>query len=177
MDYIKQRQNYLDAAYAYDLELQSFRKAPFRPASKEEILEYYEDFEGLPGAKIYHLDYNDEYAGFLIATDFPKEFGKEFKSKHKGFHIEEAYVLPKYRRKGIMTKAVSKAISDYKSDAGIDPEITYFILKENKNAIRFWNKTFMNLAYTEDYVVNDFFYDTYEFYLMLARKKKTSRKS
>lgn len=167
--HIKQIKQYLEAAYIYDLELGTLRKTPLEPASKDEVLKYYKEFLDNPRTMLYHIDWLGEYAGFLIISEFPKEFGPEFAREHKGFHIEESFVYPKYRRKGLMGTTLYRVIEEYKDKEGCMPEITYFVLKQNKGAIAFWEKQFLK-RYVETNIFASY-YNMDEFYLKIAVPK------
>lgn len=62
------------------------------------------------------------------------------------YYIEEAYINPNYRRKGLMSKAVSDFVRNNKG--------TYclFILNKNDAAKAFWPKTFAKLGYEPCYL-------------------------
>lgn len=57
-------------------------------------------------------------------------------------YIEESYIIPEHRRKGLMTRAVTNAIQIQR------PKICcLIILNDNKKALRFWKNLFGQLDY------------------------------
>lgn len=69
--------------------------------------------------------------GFLFISADPKI------TRGADFCIQEAFVLPKYRRRGIMTSAMSSFIR-----LTPDSSIRLHVLKANKNAKDFWTHAF-----------------------------------
>lgn len=57
------------------------------------------------------------------------------------YYIEEAYIMPEYRRKKYMSNAVSEYLKSHKG--------TYclFIISSNKPALSFWSKAFRENGY------------------------------
>ena len=57
------------------------------------------------------------------------------------YYIQEAYISPEYRRKGLMSKAVSDFIKEH--------EGTYclFIIDNNEIALKFWSAVFKKTKY------------------------------
>ena len=62
------------------------------------------------------------------------------------FYIEEAYIMPSYRRNRLMSLTVSEFV---KNNKGI---YCLFILKRNVPAQNFWQKIFTELGYTPYYL-------------------------
>lgn len=81
-----------------------------------------------------------ECAGFLIIGRKPNCH------PDADFYIAESYILPSYRRKGIMSKAVSEFV---RLHSGI---YCLLILKRNHYAKAFWKKLFNSLGYKYRYL-------------------------
>lgn len=75
--------------------------------------------------------------GFLLISSDPYIAGSA------NYYIQEAYVQPKYRGRGIMTKAVESLIYLAPNDA-----ITLSVLKANKKAKSFWTNLFVQHSYS-----------------------------
>ena len=120
-------------------ELDRFRKKPIHITEKEcrEICDEYIRSKNSSWHNIYDPATKD-LVGFVI-------IGKEPPEKHPDSlrSIAQAYILPKHRRKGLMTAAVS----DYlKRHGGI---YSILVLKGNDYAAGFWRRFFKREGYEE----------------------------
>lgn len=62
------------------------------------------------------------------------------------FFIDQAYILPKFRKRGLMTKAISEFIEENRG------RFCLFIIDNNTYARSFWFKTFAGLGYVPLYL-------------------------
>lgn len=71
--------------------------------------------------------------GFII-LGIGRNLERELGEPKVDYFIQESYIKPEYRRKGIMTKAVNEMLENHKGIMGL------YILKNNKPALAFWHK-------------------------------------
>lgn len=75
----------------------------------------------------------DQEIGFII-LGIGRNLMRRAKEPMVDYFIQDAYIKPEYRRKGIMSKEVEKMLDGYKGIMGL------YILKTNKPALAFWHK-------------------------------------
>lgn len=123
----------------YLKELDTFREEPLRLSEKvcRKICDYYIQSKFSSWHNIYDLE-NGNFVGFVI-------IGKEFPEKHRDSlrSVAQAYVLPEYRKKGLMTAAVSDYMTRHRGTYSL------LILKGNEYAAGFWKRLFEKEGYTE----------------------------
>lgn len=78
-----------------------------------------------------------ESIGFLIISS-----GEE-RLPNTDIYIQEAFILPEHRRRGIMSAAVSELLRDHPGHS-----ISMHVLNANIYAMRFWLRLFRRLGYT-----------------------------
>lgn len=74
-----------------------------------------------------------EEIGFIILA-FGRNLERGVNEPNVDYFIQDTYIRPEYRRKGIMSKEVNKLLDEYKGIYGL------YILYENKPAQAFWHK-------------------------------------
>ena len=79
----------------------------------------------------------DILIGFLILNKYPDCHPLT------SFFITEAYVVPKYRRKGVMSRVIEEHANKHKEAYSL------YILDDNETAKRFWYDTFKRNGYKE----------------------------
>lgn len=114
-------------------ELWSIKGLP--PMPEAEKLKLYTELTGTAYTHWIDIRKEKEIIGFLIIGTAPNCH------PDADFYIEEAYIIPDFRRKGYMSAAVSEFEKAHKG--------TYclFVLNENTPAKLFWEKFFQKLGY------------------------------
>ena len=83
-------------------------------------------------AKWIAVEDNNEEIGFII-LGFGRNLMRGAGEPTVDYFIQETYIRPEYRRKGIMTKEVEKLLDQHKGIYGL------YILSKNKPALAFWH--------------------------------------
>lgn len=132
LTYERKQKLYRD--YSFELDQYSEDLAPLTGDEIKRYCDGYISDESSSWKNIFSSE--GEIVGFLI-------IGKKFPEKHpySDYSISQAYVAPKYRNQGLMTKRVSAYIQ---SHHGIYSLLVY---KKNKTALIFWPKLFESLDY------------------------------
>lgn len=120
----------------YAKELDEFRHNPIH-VTEEEVWQWCEAYiEDKECSWKNIFSKTGELAGFLI-------IGKGGVEKHpdSDYGIAQAFVAAKYRKQGLMTAAISDYIQRHVGTYSL------LVLKNNKHAIEFWNKVFLDGNY------------------------------
>lgn len=112
---------YMNAAFDYDREL-----GTYVDGEEHNIFDVYRYYGSFDKESIHNFIEGDKYIGFIIIV----------KASEIEYHIAETYVKPEYRNKGYLTRFLDDFISKNK---GI---YTYYVLKNNKPALKFWRNYF-----------------------------------
>lgn len=114
----------------YCKELSQYDNEEFEEGSDVEMLDAYLQMDG---CKVIEIKQDKKLVGFLITL--------QNYFMHKELAILEAYILPEYRCKGLMTKAVNKAVNRVKHK-------NVKMLVYNRNpAKEFWKKLMSDMGY------------------------------
>lgn len=89
-------------------------------------------------------DDNDNLVGFLIMATQP------ICHPDADYYIEESYIKPEHRNKGLMTKTVSEILDNKEGT------FCFYVLKENLAAKRFWERVFKEHDYEKIELRDDF---------------------
>lgn len=120
-------------------ELDTFRENPERISDEScrKICDWYISSKKSSWHNIKDLD-TDELVGFVI-------IGKEVPEKHPDSvrSVAQAYVLPEYRNKGLMTAVMSDYMTRHKGVYSL------LVLKGNTYAAGFWKRFFEKEGYEE----------------------------
>lgn len=123
----------------YVEELDKFRKKPLRLSEKEcrQICDDYIQSKNSSWHNIYDPESGD-FVGFVI-------IGKNYPEKHRDSlrSVSQAYVLPQYRERGLMTAVMSDYLTRHRGTYSL------LVLKENKYAAGFWKRFFEKEGYYE----------------------------
>ena len=121
----------------YCKELDQFRSAPLTESDVTLYTwcESYLNDENCTWRNIFTK--RNELAGFLIIGKGGCE-----KHPHADYGIAQAYIDPKYRKAGLMTKAVNEYLEKHQ---GI---YSLLVIKQNEYALKFWNNLFLKADYT-----------------------------
>ena len=120
----------------YVNELEQYAPLPCRNTAEiREDCDYYINTPGAAWINIFDPE-TDKLAGFLIIGKSPEE--KHFQTERS---IAQAYILPKYRRRGLMTKAVKDYVSRHRTTYSL------LVLKKNTYAAAFWENLFGKMGY------------------------------
>ena len=113
----------------YVEELDKFRKKPLR-LSEKECRQICDDY----------IQSSGELVGFVI-------IGKNYPEKHRDSlrSVSQAYVLPQYRKRGLMTAVMS----DYLTRPRHKGVYSLLVLEGNRYAAGFWRRFFRKEGYVE----------------------------
>lgn len=142
---------YLSAANAYIKEMSRYN-SELKLYSKKNINLAYTKYLMDKEQNVIHLYYEDEYAGFLIISTGTKCH------PNADYHIMEAYVVPKYRNKGVMKQAITNRMVQYPG--------TYcmYMLKDNTKATKSLLHIFEAMGLAPEIVKDEFvrpYFDQY----------------
>ena len=125
----------------YVEELDKFRKKPLRLSEKEcrQICDDYIQSKNSSWHNIYDPA-TGNLVGFVI-------IGKNYPEKHRDSlrSVSQAYVLPQYRKKGLM----SEVMSDYLTRPRHKGVYSLLVLEGNRYAAGFWRRFFRKEGYVE----------------------------
>lgn len=140
METIQERRKVLYLAYL--AELDTFRMTP-RPESHEVQQQWFYDYSDNKDCQWHDIYVNDCLVGFLITSSILPNCHPD-----ADYSICEAYVMPEYRQKGLMSNLVQRFTSEH---PGI---YCLLVLEGNQYAQHFWNHLFHHLGAT-DVVLTD----------------------
>ncbi len=112
--------------YCVELELYDEEEIDYTSDTAQKVAEVYLK---QPCFEWIDIFYCGILVGFLI-------IGRNLDIHGNGFYICEAFVLPRYRRKGLMTAAVKKALDGYHG------MVYYEVFRRNLIALAFWRSIF-----------------------------------
>lgn len=114
----------------YCKELSQYDNEEFEEGSDVEMLDAYLQMDG---CKVIEIKQDKKLVGFLITL--------QNSFMYKELKICEAYILPEYRRKGLMTKAVNKAVNR------IEHKNVKMLVYDKNPAKVFWKKLLSDMGY------------------------------
>lgn len=86
--------------------------------------------------KIYHAN---QYIGFLVIEELKEKDRENLKTK---YYVNEAYIVPEYRKIGLMSSALDQILSQIPSES-----ICLHVIRNNPAAIDFWMSYFRKRQY------------------------------
>ena len=120
----------------YCTELNGFRTHGEQPMNMFEMYNHCEEYFKASECTWHDIHMDDQIIGFIVMANRVPYVHPEC-----DYAICEAYIIPEYRRRGLMTQVVRSLVEEYPG------QYCLLVLDGNEYAKKFWNKVFASMRY------------------------------